>query len=393
MFDRFKEYVKYGAGRPPGTMWAMEKSYFEWKHKYPNRHDYVYLQMALQSRYPLRKEISAIAGRCTGLDDAIIEAVRLDFGEFVARMFESALNTFPPCSVCGQFRALSTVDTLCYECRTFGDLVPCHKCRLYWEKDAKYCQKCGAVLSSEPAITPDKIKESVAQLLPTPERKSEFVPRFDFSDEELSRFAITFLLVGEWTDLASSEEDAAESVMAFIDRLRQTQIERQDIVKQVFFPLQMLLMARRYSDFKTIQQEPAFSKTGQSSLQRLFASLLSKGRGGFIAEWTDTFSHSDRQDHKRTDLVALAGGPGFSKDSAIIAKGVDNEVTIFAEYWYLAYRYGRMGLDWRLGLQALLKRDQNGKMYDVFKVELSDGRCFDVYFDISHLPYSTDAGI
>lgn len=101
MANYFIEYLKYGAGRPPGTMWAMEKSYFEWNHKYPNKTEYAYLRLALQYCYPLNKKIPEIAARCSSLDDAIMEAVQIDFGDFVAQMFKPALEAFPHCSMCG----------------------------------------------------------------------------------------------------------------------------------------------------------------------------------------------------------------------------------------------------------------------------------------------------
>src|SRR5947207_15898238 len=70
-------------------MWAMEKSYFEWRHKHPGRTEYAYLRLALQSRYPLntgfpRSRLAVGAD----LDDAILEAVQLDFGDFVVQMLE-----------------------------------------------------------------------------------------------------------------------------------------------------------------------------------------------------------------------------------------------------------------------------------------------------------------
>lgn len=149
MLKQFIEYLKYGAGRPPGTMWAMEKCYFDWKHRYPNRTEYAYLLLTLRSRYPLKSEVDEIASRCQNLDDAIIEAVRLDFGDFVTQLFRPALEAFPLCSACGQNRALSTTDTLCYGCRNFGDLIPCHRCRLYWRRDQNFCGQCGAPLGAE----------------------------------------------------------------------------------------------------------------------------------------------------------------------------------------------------------------------------------------------------
>ena len=148
MLDRFKEYLKWGAGRLPGTMWAMEKAYFEFKYAYPGKDEYAYLRFALQSRYPEKRtqEIADIAARCKSLEDAILEAVELDFGVEVAEKFRLALWSLPLCSVCRRYRAISTVDSLCYGCRNFGDLIACHRCRLYWKKDSKFCQKCGSSL-------------------------------------------------------------------------------------------------------------------------------------------------------------------------------------------------------------------------------------------------------
>lgn len=222
--------------------------------------------------------------------------------------------------------------------------------------------------------------------MPEHEMESSFLPRFDFSSEELSRFAVTRFLAGDWMGLGCSEAEAAESVLALTERLHQAHIATGEIVHQVFFPLQMLLMARRHRDFATIQQEPAFSKVAQSNLLRLFDAFLSGGEKGFMAKWADIFSHSAPSNENTTNAVTLAGGTGSSMDSAIITMGVDEETTVFAEYWYLAYVYGRKGVDWNPGLQSLLEGDV-GKIYDHFQIELSDGRGVEVYFDISHLAY------
>jgi len=153
MLKRFIEYLKYGAGRPPGTMWAMEKCYFVLRHHYPNLSEDAYLLLTLRSRYPLRRDVGEIASRCQNLDDAILEAVRLDFGDFVVQMFRPALEAFPFCSACQEYRALSLTDTLCYGCRNFGDLIPCNRCRLYWPKNQKFCGQCGAPLAVEKSVT------------------------------------------------------------------------------------------------------------------------------------------------------------------------------------------------------------------------------------------------
>ncbi len=70
MLERFKEYLKWGGGRPPGTMWAMETSYFEFKSAHPGKEEYAYLRLALRSRYREKAahEIADIAARCQILD-------------------------------------------------------------------------------------------------------------------------------------------------------------------------------------------------------------------------------------------------------------------------------------------------------------------------------------
>lgn len=149
MLRRLVEYLTFGAGRPTGTMWAVEKSYFEHRFRFPRRMEMAYLFWALRARYPEKAEdqVWAMVRRCTHLDDAIVEAVRADFGAEVAEKFQVALATFPMCSKCGKYRALSIRDALCYGCRKYGDVSFCHHCRLYWTKHEKHCPKCGRTLS------------------------------------------------------------------------------------------------------------------------------------------------------------------------------------------------------------------------------------------------------
>jgi hypothetical protein len=98
MFERAKEFFRFGAGRPPGTMWSMERAYFELRRKYPGRDEYAYLFLALRSRYPDKGEaaIHNAAAKCRSLDDAIIAAVEVDFGNHVAfEMRDVVLRNLP----------------------------------------------------------------------------------------------------------------------------------------------------------------------------------------------------------------------------------------------------------------------------------------------------------
>ena len=143
------EYLIFGAGRPPGTIWAMEKVYFKFRRKYPGREEYVYLRLVLQSRYPEKKtgELVELLSDCHNLDDVIVRAVAVDFGNDVALLIHmNVLWNLRPCSRCEKYRALSTTDNLCYGCRKYPGFAACTKCHLYWDDSRQYCQRCGGAL-------------------------------------------------------------------------------------------------------------------------------------------------------------------------------------------------------------------------------------------------------
>jgi hypothetical protein len=146
MFERAREYFKFGAGRPPGTIWAMERAYFEFRRKYPGKDEYAYLRLALESRYPDKptEQIHTLLSECRSLDDIIVKAVALDFDQSVAIQIRmNVLWSLPACSRCGKYRALSTKDTLCYGCRNYAGFAACSNCRLFWKDSPAFCQRCG----------------------------------------------------------------------------------------------------------------------------------------------------------------------------------------------------------------------------------------------------------
>lgn len=102
---------------------AMERSYFEYKRRYPDKAEMAYLFLALRARYIEKPEdqIWGIVRRCANLDDAIVEAARVDVSDEAAEQIRSRLQAVPMCTSCGKFRALSSQDSLCYGCRNYGD--------------------------------------------------------------------------------------------------------------------------------------------------------------------------------------------------------------------------------------------------------------------------------
>jgi hypothetical protein len=147
MFGRTIEYLRYGAGRPLGTMWSMEKAYFDLRRKYPAKEDAMYIKGSLLSRYPDRppERIHEIARMCDSIEEAMIQAVQLDFGEVLAAQVKFALFNFPECSQCGKHYAISGTSTSCYGCRTYSTFGACAACHLSWNDSTRFCPKCGGV--------------------------------------------------------------------------------------------------------------------------------------------------------------------------------------------------------------------------------------------------------
>jgi hypothetical protein len=96
----------------------IEKSYFASKRAFPEKDESFHLFSALRGRYrgyPDEK-VRAFASKCTTLDDAIVEAVRLEAGDTLAKTISAALGNRPLCINCGKHRAL--MGSVCYGCLT-----------------------------------------------------------------------------------------------------------------------------------------------------------------------------------------------------------------------------------------------------------------------------------
>jgi hypothetical protein len=80
-------------------------------------------------------------------------------------------------------------------------------------------------------------------------------------------------------------------------------------------------------------------------------------------------------------MVSYSGSGDSVKDPIVISDVKTDFEAVKAEHAYLARRFGRLGVDWKLILQTLLSSE--GKQMDSIEVELSDGRHLTLYFDIS----------
>ena len=252
-----------------------------------------------------------------------------------------------------------------------------------------------------------------AKSVPSPGRmpgSTDFLPRFSLTGEERLQVGITYFVAGRRFDASAwhwrpvpraslySECEAEDCVLTAVKRMHESGIPRRNLVKHFFLPIQLLLMAQRRADFLSIQQEPAFSRAGKSNFRDLYDAYAfgSGGEAAFHQEWTRIQAGFGESSEESEDIVTFSGGPGLTKETAlridpvpdrILAHRREADPIIMGEYWYLAYTYGRMGIDWFRETQTMLKRDERGKLYDCLDVRFKDGGPRQIYFDISHLPY------
>jgi hypothetical protein len=79
--------------------------------------------------------------------------------------------------------------------------------------------------------------------------------------------------------------------------------------------------------------------------------------------------------------ITFEGGSGDSVQDPIVIKGASShELGVVAEYKFIAHKYGRRDVAWKLKMQMVSNKP---KMMDLIRIELSDGSIKDIYFDIS----------
>ena len=80
--------------------------------------------------------------------------------------------------------------------------------------------------------------------------------------------------------------------------------------------------------------------------------------------------------------LVVTGGPGDSLQNAIVIKKTPKGFSAAgAELLFLTQRYGQRGRDWTLTHQDLVQA--NGKVYDTYRVRLTDGTERRLYFDVT----------
>ena len=77
-----------------------------------------------------------------------------------------------------------------------------------------------------------------------------------------------------------------------------------------------------------------------------------------------------------------AGGDGSSIQSAVIIKATSSASGISAEYTWIEKRYGVRDRDWKVA-SRMHGSQENGKSYETFNIECTDGRRATIIFDIT----------
>ena len=83
----------------------------------------------------------------------------------------------------------------------------------------------------------------------------------------------------------------------------------------------------------------------------------------------------------KRNFISFEGGPGDSKENAVVIYAPDTILGVLCEYQYVGNQCGIRNRDWKLHMQSLISG--NGKNYDVLDIEMKDGTRRSFYFDIT----------
>jgi hypothetical protein len=119
-----REYERMIAETPEEKLMRMEtvrdiqKCFFVSKRALPGEDESFHLFSALRTHckgYP-DEAVRELATKCATLDDAMVEAVRVESGDQLARMVSTVLGDQPLCARCRDYRAM--LGPVCYGCLT-----------------------------------------------------------------------------------------------------------------------------------------------------------------------------------------------------------------------------------------------------------------------------------
>src|SRR5262249_39690389 len=152
---------------------------------------------------------------------------------------------------------------------------------------------------------------------------------------------LTYIVDGRWDQVGIlSEDEASNFLLTYLPHLKVGN-DIQKFAKYAYLDLQNTLMAFRKDDFCTIQMEPPFSEFGQQNFIKLINTWRNKGDAGYKEEFKQIFFAGWKQQKPKLKLITYEGGSGDTRENAIIIHAPNNEKGVFAEYWYLYFKFGR----------------------------------------------------
>ncbi len=207
--------------------------------------------------------------------------------------------------------------------------------------------------------------------------EAEQFPRFELSADENVCLIASHIAAGRWMQISMDEPQALTWFLHFLQSLRG---EPSEAVLAIYTMTRSILMAHHKTDFLGIQLQPPFLEFARTNTEKLANALRDRQEKGFKAEWQEIFSPGWYDRQPEHIIITYDGGPGDSRDSALVMHAPDAESSVHAEYWYLFYQFGR---DWRLGRQLKEQAGVNGKFYDCLEVVPPVGAAKFIYFDIT----------
>jgi hypothetical protein len=204
-------------------------------------------------------------------------------------------------------------------------------------------------------------------------------PRFNLNHQEIASLVTTFVADGRWNNIGLNEIEGEQYLLDFIASLLQKD-DPERITKTIYLGMQNTLMALRKDDFLTIQEEPPFSPFSRHNFDKLLRAWIANGKSGYTKEFRQIFNPAGGYQKPKQEITTYSGGPGYSRENAVIIHANDKELGVNTEYWYLYYTYGR---NWRPGTQRLTTPDSEGRRFDVIDINFPTGETKSIYFDIT----------
>jgi hypothetical protein len=188
---------------------------------------------------------------------------------------------------------------------------------------------------------------------------------------ELIYFTAQSIAAGEWEKLKLDRETAFGLLRSFCGKVLPDGIEPDVFAGSIYHTVQSAMLARRGFDFETLQLFPPFSEFGRRNLTQLLTFYRAKGDEALENAFRRMFREGWETRRPPEEIVETP--VRFSTD--------DLEKRIRAEYWFVAFTYGKEDEQWKRGVHFTIAQPRTYSMISQWSITLKDGRAVNVYFD------------